>query len=100
DLVEVLEDPSRSRSLFVWNMNPLASCPQQARLRRALQREDLLTIALDLFPTDTTALADYVLPAASFLEFDDLIASYFHLTLSAQVKVMPPIGQALPNLEI
>jgi anaerobic selenocysteine-containing dehydrogenase len=53
-----------------------------------------------LFPTDTTALADYVLPAASFLEFDDLIASYFQLTLSAQVKVMQPIGAALPNQEI
>ena len=100
DFADALEDPARSRALIVWNMNPVASCPQQSRLRRALEREDLLTVALDLFPTDTTALADYVLPAASFLEFDDLIASYFQLTLSAQVKVMPPIGQALPNLEI
>ena len=50
DLADVLEDPARSRALFVWNMNPLASCPQQARLRRALQREDLLTVVLDLFP--------------------------------------------------
>jgi anaerobic selenocysteine-containing dehydrogenase len=100
DFAAALEDPARSRALFVWNMNPLASCPQQARLRRALQREDLLTIALDLFATDTTAMADYVLPAASFLEFDDLIASYFQLTLSAQVKAMEPMGDALPNQEI
>jgi anaerobic selenocysteine-containing dehydrogenase len=100
DFAAALEDPARSRALFVWNMNPLASCPQQARLRRALQREDLLTIALDLFATDTTKMADYVLPAASFLEFDDLIASYFQLTLSAQVKVMEPMGSALPNQEI
>lgn len=100
DFAAALEDPARSQALFVWNMNPLASCPQQARLRRALQREDLLTIALDLFATDTTALADYVLPAASFLEFDDLIASYFQLTLSAQVKAMEPMGNALPNQEI
>lgn len=100
DLAEALQDPARSQALFVWNMNPLASCPQQARLRRALEREDLLTVVLDLFPTDTAALADYVLPAASFLEFDDLIASYFHLTLSAQVKVMQPLGDALPNPEI
>lgn len=100
DLVDALEDPTRSRALFVWNMNPLASCPQQTRLRRALEREDLLTVALDLFPTDTTQLADYVLPAASFLEFDDLVASYFHLTLSAQTKVMEPIGDSLPNQEI
>ena len=100
DLADVLENPARSRALFIWNMNPVASCPQQDRLRRALEREDLLTVALDLFPTDSTALADYVLPAASFLEFDDLIASYFHLTLSAQVKVMPPLGESLPNQEI
>jgi anaerobic selenocysteine-containing dehydrogenase len=100
DFVDVLEDHRRSRALFVWNMNPLASCPQQSRLRRALEREDLFTVALDLFPTDTTELADYVLPAASFLEFDDLIAAYFNLTLSAQVKIMPPLGQALPNQEI
>src|SRR5260370_25723225 len=45
-------------------------------------------------------MADYVLPAASFLEFDDLIASYFQLTLSAQAKAMEPMGNALPNLEI
>ena len=100
DFAAALEDPARSRALFVWNMNPLASCPQQARLRRALQREDLLTIVLDLFATDTASMADYVLPAASFLEFDDLIASYFQLTLSAQVKAMEPLGSALPNQEI
>ncbi len=100
DFAAAMEDSARSRALFVWNMNPLASCPQQARLRQALRREDLLTVALDLFATDTTQLADYVLPAASFLEFDDLIASYFHLTLSAQVKVMEPLGSALPNQEI
>ena len=100
DFAAALEDPTRSRALFVWNMNPLASCPQQARLRRALRREDLLTIVLDLFATDTTSIADYVLPAASFLEFDDLIASYFQLTLSAQVKAMEPLGCALPNQEI
>ncbi len=100
DLADVLEDPQRSQALFVWNMNPVASCPQQARLQRILRRDDLLTVALDLFPTDTTALADYVLPAASFLEFDDLIASYFELTLSSQTKVTEPLGAALPNQEI
>jgi anaerobic selenocysteine-containing dehydrogenase len=100
DLVEALEDAQRAQALFVWNMNPLASCPQQARLRRALEREDLFTVALELFPTDTTELADFVLPAASFLEFDDLIAPYFNLALSAQARAMAPLGEALPNLEI
>ena len=100
DLVDCLEDPARSRALFCWNINIAASNPQQRRLHLALRREDLLTVAVDLFPTDTTDFADYVLPAASFLEFDDLVASYFQLTLSAQVKVAEPLGEALPNMEI
>jgi len=100
DLAAFLEDPARSSALMVWNMNVAASSPEQARLRRALLREDLFTVVLDIFPTDTTDYADYVLPAASFLEFDDLIAGYFHLTLSAQVKVVEPPGEALPNSEI
>ncbi|HEY7004609.1 MAG TPA: molybdopterin-dependent oxidoreductase, partial [Gaiellaceae bacterium] len=100
ELVDCLEDPARSRALFCWNINIAASNPQQRRLHDALRREDLLTVAVDLFPTDTTDLADYVLPAASFLEFDDLVASYFQLSLSAQVKAAEPLGEALPNMEI
>jgi anaerobic selenocysteine-containing dehydrogenase len=100
DLAACLEDPTRAQALITWNNNIVASNPQQSRLRKALTREDLLTVVLDLFPTDTTDFADFVLPAASFLEFDDLVAGYFHLTLSAQVKVMEPMGEALPNQEI
>ena len=43
---------------------------------------------------------DIVLPAASFLEFDDLTSSYFHLTVGAQVKCAEPMGESLPNQEI
>ena len=100
DLVASLEDGERSEALFCWNINIAASNPEQARLHAALRREDLLTVAVDLFPTDTTDFADYVLPAASFLEFDDLVASYFHLTLAAQVKAVEPLGDSLPNTEI
>jgi anaerobic selenocysteine-containing dehydrogenase len=100
DLVDWLEDATRSQALFCWNINIAASNPQQRRLHEALRREDLVTVAIDLFHTDTTDLADFVLPAASFLEFDDLVASYFNLTLSAQVKVAEPPGEALPNMEI
>jgi anaerobic selenocysteine-containing dehydrogenase len=100
ELVECLEDPGRSRALVCWNINIAASNPQQQRLHDALRRDDLLTVAVDLFPTDTTDFADYVLPAASFLEFDDLVVSYFNLTLSAQVKAMDCLGEALPNMDI
>lgn len=100
DLAERLEDADRSRALVCWNINIAASNPQQTRLRAAMQREDLFCVALDIFPTDTTDLADVVLPAASFLECDDLVLSYFDLTVSAQVKAGDPPGDALPNPEI
>ncbi len=100
DLVDVLNDGDRAQALISWNMNVAASGPRQAALRQALAREDLLGVVVDLFETDTAKLADYVLPAASFLEFDDLNKSYFHLNLHAQTKVEEPPGEALPNQEI
>lgn len=100
DLTRRLEDPAATRAFITWNINPAASSPEQARLHQALRREDLFAIAIDVFPTDTTDFADLVLPAASFLEFDDLAESYFNLTLGAQVKVVDPPGEALPNQEI
>jgi anaerobic selenocysteine-containing dehydrogenase len=100
DLAPVLEDRGKAHAFFNWNNNPAASSPEQGRLRQALRREDLFHVAIDLFHTDTTAFADIVLPAASFLEFDDLILSYFDLTVSAQVKAADPPGEALPNSEI
>ena len=100
DLAERLEDRERSRALVCWNINIAASNPQQRRLRRAMERDDLFTVVVDIFPTDTADLADVVLPAASFLEFDDIVGSYFDLTISAQVKAADPPGRALPNQEI
>ena len=63
-------------------------------------RDDLFTVVVDLFQTDTADYADYVLPAASFLEFDDLVSGYFNLSFSAQAKLQEPLGQSLPNQEI
>jgi anaerobic selenocysteine-containing dehydrogenase len=100
DLAATLETPAKARALFCWNINIAASNPEQARLHAALRREDLFTVVIDAFQTDTADFADFVLPAAGFLEFDDLVSSYFRLTLSAQVKAMEPIGEALPNQEI
>ncbi len=100
DLASWLEDPERTQALVTWNINIAASNPEQARLRAALEREDLFTVVVDLFATDTADMADFVLPAASFLEFDDLMCSYFDLSLSAQAKAQEPLGESLPNQEI
>jgi anaerobic selenocysteine-containing dehydrogenase len=100
DLAQLLAEPWQAKALFCWNINIAASNPDQAALYEALRRDDLLTVVVDLFQTDTADFADYVLPAASFLEFDDLVSGYFNLTVSAQAKVMEPMGEALPNQEI
>ncbi len=88
------------KSLLVWNTNPAASAPNQKQLHDALKREDLFTVVIDCFQTDTADYADIVLPAASFLEFDDLTFSYFHMIMGAQVKASEPLGESLPNQEI
>ena len=59
DLAACLEDPARAQALMCWNINIAASNPQQERLRKALMREDLMTVVLDLFPTDTTGLCRF-----------------------------------------
>ncbi|MDA9982598.1 molybdopterin-dependent oxidoreductase [Gammaproteobacteria bacterium] len=100
DIPQLLQDPTTIRSYMVWNCNPIASNPNQTLMRRGLTREDLFTVVIDCFMTDTADHADIVLPAASFLEFDDLCASYFHLMIGPQVKCSEPMGESLPNQEI
>ncbi|MBP9174525.1 MAG: molybdopterin-dependent oxidoreductase, partial [Rhizobiales bacterium] len=97
DLAADLNDPKKVRALFTWNNNIVASSPGTKAIRKGLAREDLFTVVADLFMTDTAVYADYVLPAASFLEFDDIIFPYFHDTVSAQAKAAEPFGQSLPN---
>ncbi len=100
DLVTLLGDATRSQALMTWNINVAASNPRQAELQAVLKRDDLFHVAIDCFATDTTDFADFVLPAASFLEFDDIVSPYFHLSLSVQAKATEAIGQSLPNQEI
>jgi len=100
DLPKILQDSEAVSSYMVWNCNPVASNPAQADMRAGLARDDLFTVVVDPFMTDTADYADIVLPAATFLEFDDLATSYFHLNLSPQVKCAEPLGESLPNPEI
>ncbi|WP_338834477.1 molybdopterin-containing oxidoreductase family protein [Bradyrhizobium septentrionale] len=100
DLHTALNDPQQSNVFFTWNCNPVASSPQQEKLIEGLKREDLFHVAIDMFATDTVDYADLVLPAASFLEFNDLILSYFDWTVSAQVKAFDAPGEAASNMEI
>lgn len=83
--------------LFVYNTNPLATYPDQERLRRGLAREDLYVAVHEQVLTDSARMADLVLPATSFLEHDELRAGYGALALLRARPAIEPMGEAWPN---
>ncbi len=100
DFADALSEEGKYQALFSWNTNPVASVPNHKQFCKAMQREDLFTVAIECFHTDTVDYADIVLPAASFLEFDDLTFSYFHMLMGVQAKAQDAMGESLPNQEI
>ena len=90
----------RVRALVVYNSNPGAIAPDHASVVRGLRREDLFTVVLEHFRTDTCDYADWVLPATTQLEHWDVHLSYGHLYATLNRPAIAPIGQALPNTEI
>jgi anaerobic selenocysteine-containing dehydrogenase len=87
-------------ALIVYNSNPVAVAPQSREVARGFAREDLFTVVLEHFITDTADYADYVLPATTQLEHVDVHKSYGHLYVLANNAAIEPLGEALPNSEI
>jgi anaerobic selenocysteine-containing dehydrogenase len=86
--------------LFSYNCNPLATMPNQEKVRRGLAREDLFTVAFDQVWTDTAVWADLVLPATHFLEHDEMSRGYGALVLQRSPAVASPAGEARSNVEV
>ncbi|MGI8331469.1 molybdopterin-containing oxidoreductase family protein [Actinomadura scrupuli] len=96
-LLETTDPPVRA--LFVIAANPAASTPHQSKVRRGLAREDLFTVVLEQFPTDTADYADIVLPATMQHEHMDLHQGYGHLYLAWNEPAVAPPGECLPTTE-
>lgn len=97
-LNEVDEPPVKA--VVVYNSNPAAIAPDQHSVRKGLRREDVFTVVLEQFQTDTADFADIVLPATTFLEHTDLYFAYGHFHLQLARAALPRPGEALPNVEI
>ncbi len=97
-LTEVNDPPVKA--LVVYNSNPAAIAPDQRAVRRGLRRDDLFTVALEHFQTDTADFADIVLPATTFLEHTDLYLAYGHYHLQLARPALPAPGETLPNAEV
>jgi anaerobic selenocysteine-containing dehydrogenase len=101
---ELLADGARFgpkiEALVVYNSNPLAIAPHSARVAQGFGREDLFTVVLEHFMTDTADLADYVLPATTQLEHLDVHTAYGHTYALVNEAAIAPLGEALPNTQI
>jgi anaerobic selenocysteine-containing dehydrogenase len=97
-LLELRDPPVQS--LLVYGSNPAASAPDQNRVRRGLGREDLFTVVIDHFQTDTADFADLLLPATMQVEHADLHNSYGHAYLAWNAPAVAPPGECLPSTEI
>ncbi len=88
------------RALIVYNSNPAAVAPDRNAVLRGMARDDLFTVVLEHFQTDTADYADVVLPATTQLEHWDLLLSYGHHYVSLNRPSIAPVGESLPNSEI
>ncbi len=87
-------------ALVVYNSNPVAVAPHSGRVVQGFRREDLFTVVLEHFLTDTADHADFVLPATTQLEHWDAHSTYGHTYAMLNEPAIVPVGQARSNAEI
>jgi anaerobic selenocysteine-containing dehydrogenase len=88
------------RAVVVYNSNPAAVAPNQQRVLAGFKREDLFTVVLEHFQTDTADYADILLPATTQLEHLDIHRSYGHTYSMLNTPAIQPLGESKPNTEI
>jgi anaerobic selenocysteine-containing dehydrogenase len=86
--------------LFVYNCNPAATVPDQRRVVRGLERDDLFTVVFEQVMTDTAVYADVLLPATTFLEGYDFAKAYGSITLDLGKAVVDAAGEARSNADV
>ena len=99
DALTKLDSPP-VKAMVVYNSNPAAIAPDQNAIRKGLRREDLFTVVLEQFQTDTADFADVILPATTFLEHSDLYYAYGHHYLQLARPALPAPGETRRNTEV
>jgi anaerobic selenocysteine-containing dehydrogenase len=86
--------------LFVYNNNAAATSPNQRKVIKGLERDDLFTVVFEQVMTDTARYADVILPATTFLEGYELARSYGSFSLRLAKPVIDAVGEARPNADV
>ena len=87
-------------ALIVYNSNPVAVAPESGKVVQGFLREDLFTVVLEHFQTDTADHADVILPATTQLEHWDIHTSYGHTDVLLNRPAIAPVGEARTNTDI
>ena len=88
------------KAIVVYNSNPAAIAPDQNRVLKGFAREDLFTVVLEQFQTDTADYADILLPATTFLEHTDVYLAYGHYHLQFARQVVDRPGEVRSNVDV
>jgi anaerobic selenocysteine-containing dehydrogenase len=96
----LLDRSAPVKAVIVYNSNPVAVAPDSTRVVQGFGREDLFTVVLEHFQTDTADYADILLPATTQLEHLDVVKPYGHYYMVANNPAIAPLGEAKPNSEI
>ena len=86
--------------LFVYNCNPAATVPDQKRVLKGLERDDLFTVVFEQVMTDTALYADVVLPNTTFLEGYDFAKAYGPIHMDLGRPVIDAVGEARSNADV
>lgn len=87
-------------ALIVYNSNPIAVAPDSSQVAKGFAREDLFTVVLEHFQTDTADYADYILPATTQLEHWDIHTTYGHTDVMLNQPAIAPVGDSKTNTQI
>jgi anaerobic selenocysteine-containing dehydrogenase len=87
-------------AVIVYNSNPVAVAPESGKVVQGFAREDLFTVVLEHFRTDTADYADYLLPATTQLEHWDIHGSYGHTDVLLNRPAIAPRGEARTNTDV
>jgi anaerobic selenocysteine-containing dehydrogenase len=97
---DLLHADPKIEAVIVYNSNPVAVAPESKKVAAGFARDDLFTVVLEHFLTDTADHADYVLPATTQLEHLDVHTAYGHTDVMFNEPAIAPLGECKPNTQI
>lgn len=95
----VSEKPYPLKALYLAGGNPVVNMQNVRRTWEAFKKLELFVVA-DFFMTPTTELADYVLPATTWLERDECCDEQYMNCVAARQKAVGPFHEARDDMQI